>query len=659
MRLTAQLAKSQLRVNRRRTLWTLAGITLSSGILSAVYGLGFGTGLDFVDRIWGDSPWIGTYLTMINGLAAILSVFIISIAIIVVSNAFRVSASERYAQFGILKSVGATQKQIVETIVFEGLYLTIIGIPLGLILGIALQFIAVEVINHFFTQIDPAGIEEMGAFLNFIVSPLSIVMSVAVSLGTVYLSAWLPAKKASKVPAINAIRGIGEVKVKNKKIWFGRLTGKVFKIEGLLASKFLKRSKGNFRATVVALSFSVILVVATGGMFTQLGRTAEMGFGGSDATVRIGFSQRGHSVETEAGWEEVRPERMMSLEEAWEMTSRLESLLGTEGDIFFMASESGPEGEVRLPLEMISDANKSFMIESWSHMDWEVTEEDLTQLWIRLVAVSPDLYLELAELAGIEPGGNILLNFAHGQTNDGTRFEFTPFNFDQQILESGRGEFKLDGQLLRDQIPVDIRGGLWNSTISVLVPEGELTQFTWLVDAPDADQFLADAELLLEEWQQEEEIDIWFSNLQASRDQNRLMMNLIGVLSFSFVGLLVAIALTNVVSTISENVRTRSKEFAVLQSIGMTREGIRRMLGLEALLSSVRALIIGLPVGVLATYALHNAMGIGFSFAFEMPWIPMGAVTIAVFIITWLTMLYAANKLKGNNIIETIRGGNG
>jgi putative ABC transport system permease protein len=103
----------------------------------------------------------------------------------------------------------------------------------------------------------------------------------------------------------------------------------------------------------------------------------------------------------------------------------------------------------------------------------------------------------------------------------------------------------------------------------------------------------------------------------------------------------------------------RGDLFSVLQSVGMTREGIKRMLRLEATLCSIKALLIGLPVGILASYGLHQAVGLSASFSYELPWFPIGASIAGVFIITWITMHTAANRLKDRNIIETIRSGSG
>jgi len=236
MKLTAKLALSQLKVNRKRTIWTLIGIMLSSAIITTVFSLGFGSGLEFVDRLIGDSDLRGNYEQTISGLAFVMSLIVMGISVVVVSNAFRVSASERSAQFGILKSVGATKKQIVSTVLYEGLFLTIIGIPVGIALGFLFQFIGIHVINHFLERM--LGDESMvrgvhdGAWMHFIFSFNALFLSIGISFFTVIISAWLPAKKVAKISAINAIRGVGEIQVKNKKTYTTPLIRKIFGYEG-------------------------------------------------------------------------------------------------------------------------------------------------------------------------------------------------------------------------------------------------------------------------------------------------------------------------------------------------------------------------------------------------------------------------------------------
>ena len=651
MRLTAKLAKSQLVVNRRRSLWTLAGIVLSTAILSAVYGLGFGTGMDFVDQMWGDSPWIGQYHTMIYALAAIMSVFIIGIAIIVVSNAFRVSATERFSQFGILKSVGATKKQIVETIVYEGLYLTVIGVPLGLLIGIGLQGGAILVINHFFYGIDPSGDI---AFLRFVFSSFALFLSVGVSMLTVFLSAWLPARKASNVPAINAIRGIGVVKVKNKKLALARLISRIFKTEGLLAFTFLKRSTANFRATVLAITFSVILVIATGSVFLQMNRVMDMEWGGSSANAVVQLTQWRQHVENEDGiWELLPLEGAMTLDEAHDITRQLRAGLNDDESVFslgFVYPESLQVPEGMATAEALDFLGQRSLGEILS---WHAT--------IQQLVVDPAIHAKLAEIAGVPANSNILLNHAWDRI-DNARFSLIPFNFEGQTLYSDTvEELTLHGQLLEADIPLELFSYLNMGAINVLVPNTDnIERFMWYGEVDDPQAFADKGQDLLSYWSNPiGGINVFNLNRQAAVESNQNMVSLMMVLTFSFVALLVTVALTNIISTLTENVRTRSKEFAVLQSVGMTPSGIKRMLGMEAVLGSIQSLTLGLPLGTLAAFGLHHALGMNWSMPFQIPWLPMAVAIIGVFAITWLTMNVAAKKLRGNNIIETIRQGSG
>jgi len=88
----------------------------------------------------------------------------------------------------------------------------------------------------------------------------------------------------------------------------------------------------------------------------------------------------------------------------------------------------------------------------------------------------------------------------------------------------------------------------------------------------------------------------------------------------------------------------------------MTSSGVKKMLNLESLLCSVRSLIIGLPVGILGALAMHYGMAFSVDIPFNFPCLPVAECIFGVFVVTWVTMRYSASRLKGGNIIETIRG---
>jgi len=275
MKLTTQLALSQLKVNKRRTTWTLVGITLATAALTAVFGLGLGSGHELATRLFAGTYQEERFNNIFIGLAMVLALFIILIGIIVVSNAFRVSAGDRYTQFGVLRSTGATGKQIRQTIAAEGTFLSLIGIPVGLLIGMGIHYLSMLIINHYLEAIDPTF---AGNSLRFVVSPLVFLVAIVVSLVTVFVAAWLPARRAAKVSAIEAIHGVGEVKAKNAKVRLTKPIKRTFGSEGVLAATFLRRSKRSYRATVIALTFSVILVVAAGGLASMLHRSVDLMF---------------------------------------------------------------------------------------------------------------------------------------------------------------------------------------------------------------------------------------------------------------------------------------------------------------------------------------------------------------------------------------------
>jgi putative ABC transport system permease protein len=127
------------------------------------------------------------------------------------------------------------------------------------------------------------------------------------------------------------------------------------------------------------------------------------------------------------------------------------------------------------------------------------------------------------------------------------------------------------------------------------------------------------------------------------------------VFLYSFVVLLTLIGLTNVISTMSTNVRMRSKEFAVLQSVGMTYSGLRRMLNLESIMCSGKSLIIGLPIAIVLTYLINLPIRSVFPVPYQLPWLAAIWCIAVVFGITWITMRYSASQLQRRNVIETIR----
>lgn len=131
---------------------------------------------------------------------------------------------------------------------------------------------------------------------------------------------------------------------------------------------------------------------------------------------------------------------------------------------------------------------------------------------------------------------------------------------------------------------------------------------------------------------------------------------LASVFLYSFVVLVALIGAINVISTMSTNVQVRAREFAVLQSIGMTSADLQKMLNTESILCARKALLIGLPIGLIIILVMNVSVRMMFPIAYCIPWKEILLVIALVFLLIWGTIRMTAKKLRNQNIIETIRG---
>jgi len=645
MKLTAQLAISQLKTNRKRAVWTLLGIVLSTSMITAVFGFAASGMAAVYDLVGGLRD---VYYATIMGIGVILSAIIVAASVIVISNAFRVSAGERLSQFGILKSVGATKRQIAESIMYESVFLSLIGLPLGIIVGLLVHFIGIEIANYLIGDLFTA---ETGTRFNFVLAWQAIIASIAIGFMTVLLSAWLPARKAAKIPAISAILRHGDVKITAKHVRANWLIKNLFGFEGMLASKSLKRNRRNFRATVVSLTISIILFIAASSFGAHLNRMAVLVVHTVDSDVIGEYRSAQEFIFTEDGYFSHAIDYPLSETEAANVTARLRAFPDTSVMGVGTSMSSWRVPGANIPFEMFNEAKLEFL-------QINDQSEDV-MINFTLITVDAETYAELCRIAGVPLGSNILVNYFRAHI-DGRWTEFTPFTLSGQTITmvdfDEEVEIPLHGELQGSQIPREILHAA-RGWVSVIVPELDAKTYYWFAQAADPRGFVIHLHDTFDEMIPFDGnlIHTHVRNLAAEANQDRAIINLVMVFVYGFVGMLTLIGFTNVISTIYTNVRARAREFAILQSVGMTRSGLSRMLNLESILCSFKSLVIGIPLGVCAAFLVYRAMLHSVVFRFELPVFPVIICIIAVFIITWVTMRYAAARLRGKSIVDTIR----
>ena len=663
MKLTAKLAYSQLIINRRRTLWTLIGILMSTAMITATYSFAASGDAMFIELLGGHYYDDHRFTTTLNSLAAILSLIVIAVSVVVVSNAFRVSAGERTRQFGILKSVGATKRQIRETVVYEGVLLSLVGIPLGIILGFIVKFIGIQIANHFLLIL--GTLNEVDFVLPFVVSWQVILISIFVSFVTVILSAWLPASKAAKISAINAIRGSGEIKIRAKKLRSSWLVQKLFGFEGTLASKSLKRNRRNFRATVISIAISIMLFIAASSISMQINRVADMFWPDIDAAV-ISMYQGLWVTHFDVESQEYRGSlTTINQNTANTITEQLREFPDTT--VFGVGGDNSLH-IAWVPKEMLTPDMRELSGDRRGYHYQDQYRFDTV-----LIIMDPEHYAELSRRAGVPYGSNILINhFRHYDREKGRWYEIVPYLFDYQTLliaersgwdrDTEPFELPLHGELRVTDVPNEVLSIMQPFAVNIIVPEVETNRYYWFINPPDNSAFIEHATGILHTLfppDGETGVRIRIIDLHAEAEVTHNIGRIVMVFVYGFAAMLIIIGLTNVISTISTNVRSRAREFAVLKSVGMDDRGLSRMLNFESIFCSIRALIIGLPLGILVSLLIHRAIMDTAYFPYEFPWQAVLQCIIGVFVITWVIMRYSVIKLRGKNIIETIRSESG
>ncbi|MDL2248567.1 ABC transporter permease [Tyzzerella sp. OttesenSCG-928-J15] len=561
-------------------------------------------------------------------IAAIAIVIVVTGSVIVIANAFYISSSERVRQFGLLKSIGATKAQIGQSIFFEAFILAVIGIPLGIAFGFAIQAIVLMLTNNLLKDLVALNMESLR--FKAVYNPVIIYISVAIAAVTLLISAWLPARRAANVSAIDAIRQTREIRIRPKQLKTWPIVQKIFGFEGTLASKSLKRSRGKYRATVISLTVSVVLFVSMSSLVWILNKDVEMQYGGYNFDVLL------HTTG--------------DLNEADDINDFLNTI---------------PDGAVQKLTEVHYEtkADSSFFTENADNI---CMDSDIYALFI--YSITDEEFNRLVPNSDSEASG-VLINTTGVFARDGRLEEHMAYNakigdilplFDSNA-DGERveiGSITIDAILpkLPESFPSPLFTGRF---INFLVSESSLKDIyhpensatSYIVTTRDPDGFLEAAEPILSAY----EDSLSAMNVSQMTRLNRNMVLVVSLFGYGFITMLALIAITSVISTISTNMALRKQELAMLFSVGMTAQGMDKMLNLESLLYGVKSLFIGLPIGIGLSYLLYKTMSDVMVFAYELP---LGAIFIsilAVMFLTFGTMRYSRQKLNKISIVEALK----
>ena len=142
---------------------------------------------------------------------------------------------------------------------------------------------------------------------------------------------------------------------------------------------------------------------------------------------------------------------------------------------------------------------------------------------------------------------------------------------------------------------------------------------------------------------------------RAASESREAVFALVRFLSLGFLGIVGIIILADVFNTISTSISLRRQEFAMLSSVGMSKRELRRLMDYECLIYGVKGLLYGLPVAFGLVRLMYEQLKAGYTFGFYIPVYGIVAAVLLAFVIVFFSMLYAMNKLKAENPMETLR----
>ena len=149
---------------------------------------------------------------------------------------------------------------------------------------------------------------------------------------------------------------------------------------------------------------------------------------------------------------------------------------------------------------------------------------------------------------------------------------------------------------------------------------------------------------------------VFVDDVVGSQNEGIMMYEMLHLFIALFSGIMMLIAVANVFNTLTNSVILRTREFAVLKSVGMDAKAFRKMLICECSSYALKGLILGMGLSIIASYGMYYAMKLSFAgLEFSMPWMHLAIAILGVFAVLALSVRYALIKSKSSNIVEALR----
>ena len=569
-----------------------------------------------------------TFSTLMT-IAGVVIFIIIFTSAFCIRNSFAISTTEKMKMYGMLASIGATKKQIKKSVLYEGFILGMIAIPLGILCGLLAVFILIKIVNillgdFLFNSID--GIV-------FKVSILSIIISIVLGFITIYFSVISSAKKASKVSPIDNLRSSNDIKIDAKKLHTPKIIKKIFKEGGVLAYKNLCRSKKKYRTTVISLTVSIFVFITMSAFINEGFRQSSNYYTNYDynLVISLGNNYSSSQIDEITNLDNINKSFSLYNSES-NIIMRDFSMINTYDNNYYFSSDE--EGKyINLEVLLLDDETfASYIKEINGNYD------DLKDKGILVDNYS--FYIK-------KPGDK------KAKYYDARRYKYKDGDIIDSKLSNG-DNIKVEVGKVSNIRPSGMENAYYDGGFLFLNTKyfNNINYYPYklLIDTNNSEQLTKDIANI--------DSDLYVYDISKVAKEEKSMILVISIFLYGFITVITLIGTTNIFNTITSNMELRQKEFAMLKSVGMTKKEFNRMINLETLFYSTKALIYGTILGIIGSYAVHKSFSKMYETSFVLPYKAIIICIIFVFIIVYIIMRYSINKINKQNTIETIRKDN-
>lgn len=563
-----------------------------------------------------------TMATLLSFSSVIMAIIIIA-SVMLIYNAFGISVSERSRYLGMLASVGATKAQKRRSVYFEGAVLGAFGIPLGFLAGIGGMAVTFRVLDPVFAK-SGLNYENTSFTLSF---PWWIIPVIALlSIITIAISAYIPARRASRTTPIDALRQNTDVRVKAKKLRSPILVRKIFGYEGELAYKNMKRNGRKSRIITSSLALSIVLFLSVYSfcdMFSEATRLSAQNPYQVYAYVDLQDADRFREEVSALG----NFDKMYSVNATYGMglTTAKDNFVNGYDRMF-----SSEEGGFPLYLCYVDDNDFNAMCEE--------------------NGINPKPFYK---------GNSMVVMNCMEHTSSAAKI-FSDSIIGTTFSSTKDANDPLTGYTVGALVPYRSTSYVYNLAAPVYVmafapvSAANLTGVYMIgFETTQHEAFSEDVQDILENGNY---ADSGVMDMVSSIEMMNSTTLIMQVFLYGFITLMALISVANIFNTVSTSIDLRRKEFAMLKSVGVAPKGFNRMLRFESLFYGLKALIFGLPLGLLCSYFMQQILASGpFDIAFYPDWRVYLGVTLAVFLIVGMSMWYATSKVKKDTIVETLK----